>query len=124
MQKKQQPKRKKSTILGDSMVKGVNEYGLSKNQNVRVESVSGNTTEHMLDIAKPAAWRKLDATIISGRINDITREINTMKNVRKIVKSIQECSENTQVLFFGIMKREEGNYNIIVWNNQTRRREL
>ena len=42
--KNSQP-RKKVMILGDSMVQGLNEYGLSKNQNVKVQSFSGYTTE-------------------------------------------------------------------------------
>ena len=32
-------------ILGDSMVQGLNEYGLSENQNVKVQSCSGHTTK-------------------------------------------------------------------------------
>ena len=37
----------------------------------------------MLDIVKPAAWRKPDAIIIHAVTNDITRDINMMKNIRK-----------------------------------------
>ena len=98
-------------ILGDSMVKGLNEYGLSRNQNVKVQSFSGYTTEAMLDIVKPAVKRKPDAIIIHAGINDITRDINTMKKIRKIVKSIRDCSENTQVLLSGIISQEDENYN-------------
>ena len=39
-------------ILGDSVVKSLNEYGLSKKQNIKVQSFSGYTTEDMLDIVK------------------------------------------------------------------------
>ena len=48
----------------------------------------------MLDIVKLPARRKPDTIIIHAATNDITRDINTMKN-RKIVKSIRDCSENT-----------------------------
>ena len=48
----------------------------------------------MLDIVKLAARRKPDAIIIHAGTNDITRDINTMKN-REIVKSIRDCSEST-----------------------------
>ena len=34
-----------------------------------------------------------------------------MKNIRKIVKSIRDCSGNTQLLFSGIINREDWNYN-------------
>ena len=61
--KKKEP-RKKVMNLGDSMVKDLNEHGLSENQNLKVQSFSGYTTEDMLDIVKPAAWRKPDAIII------------------------------------------------------------
>ena len=90
------------------MLKGLNEYELSKNQNVRVQRFSGYTTE---DLAKPAVRRKLDAIIIRAETNDITRDVNTMKNIKKTVKSIRVFSENTQVLFSGIISREDGNYN-------------
>ena len=32
-----------------------------------------------------------------------------MKNIKKIVKSIRDFSENTKVLLFGIINREDGN---------------
>ena len=34
-----------------------------------------------------------------------------MENIRKIVKSIMDCSENTQVLLSGIINPEDGNCN-------------
>ena len=85
--------------------------GLSKYQNVKLQSFSGYITEDMLDIVKPAAGRKPDTIIIHAGTNDITRDINSMKTTRKIVKSIRDCSENTQVLLSGIINLEEGNYN-------------
>ena len=65
----------------------------------------------MLDIVKPVARHKPDTAIIHAGINGVTRDINTMKNIRKIVKSITDCSENTQVLLSGIINREDGSYN-------------
>ena len=103
--------RKKVMILGDSIIKGLNEYGLSKNPNVKVQSFSGHTTEDMLDIVKPAARRKPDAIIIHAGANDITRDINTVKTIRKTVKLIRDSSGNTQVLLSGIINQEDGNYN-------------
>ena len=60
--------------------------GYQKIKMLRYKVFSGYTTEDTLDIAKTAAERKPDATIIHAGTNDITREINTMKNIRKIVK--------------------------------------
>ena len=106
-----QTKTKMIMILGDSMVKSLNEYGLSKNQNVKAQRFSGYTTKDVLDIAKPAARCKPDPMIIHAGTNDITRDTKTMKNIKKIAKSIRDCSENTQVLLSGIINREDGNYN-------------
>ena len=66
MQIKNKEPRKKAMILGDLMVKGLNEYDLSKNQNVKVQCFSGYITRGMLDIAKPGGRRKLDAVINYG----------------------------------------------------------
>ena len=108
---KNNERRKKVMTLGDSLVKGLKEYGLSKKQNVKVQSFSGYTTENMLDIVKPAARRKPDPIIIHADTNNITRDTNTMKNISKIVKSIRDCSENMQALLSVIINLEDGNYN-------------
>ena len=65
----------------------------------------------MSAIAKPAAWRRADAIVIHAGTNLITGDINTMKSIREIVKSIKDCSENTQVLLSRIISREDMNYN-------------
>ena len=44
--------------------------------------------KHRKTYAGPAVWRKPDAIIYAAK-HGITREVNTMKIVRKIVKSIQ-----------------------------------
>ena len=61
MQTKRKEPRKKVIIFGDSVAKSLNQFGLSKNQNVKVQGFSEYTTEDMLDIVKPAARRKPDA---------------------------------------------------------------
>ena len=91
------------------MVKSLNEYALSKKQNVKVQSFPRNTTGDMLDIVKPRS--KGEAIIIHTGTNDITRDIYTMKFIRKIVKSIRDYSKNIQVSLSGIINGEDGNHN-------------
>ena len=91
------------------MVKSLNEYALSKKQNVKVQSFPRNTTGDMLDIVKPRS--KGEAIIIHTGTNDITRDIYTMKFIRKIVKSIRDYSKNIQVSLSGIINGEDGNNN-------------
>ena len=90
------------------MVKSLNEYALSKKQNVKVQSFPRNTTGDMLDIVKP---RSKGEVIIHTGTNDITRDIYTMKFIRKIVKSIRDYSKNIQVSLSGIINGEDGNHN-------------
>ena len=90
------------------MVKSLNEYALSKKQNVKVQSFPRNTTGDMLDIVKPRS--KGEAIIIHTGTNDITRDIYTMKFIRKIVKSIRDYSKNIQVSLPGIINGEDGNH--------------
>ena len=45
-------------ILGDSMVTGLNEYGSSKNHNIKIQSFAVYATEDMLDTVKPTARHK------------------------------------------------------------------
>ena len=46
------------------MIKCLNEYGLSKNQNVKAQSFSEYTTKDRIEVVKPAPCRKLDTIII------------------------------------------------------------
>ena len=55
-------------ILGGSIVKGLNKYGLRKKQNVKIRRFSGYTTEDMLDGVKPAGRRRTDPIIIHARL--------------------------------------------------------
>ena len=55
-------------ILGGSIVKGLNEYGLRKKQKVKIRRFSGYTTEDMLDSVKPAGRRRTDPIIIHARL--------------------------------------------------------
>ena len=71
-------------LLGDSLVKGLNEYGLSRNQNVKITNLFRTHHRRYVRHVKPAARHEPD--------------VNMTKIIRKIVKSIRNCSENMQVL--------------------------
>ena len=43
-------------------------------------------TDHL----RPTLWKKPDAIIIHAETNDLTNDVNTMKNVRSITKIIEE----------------------------------
>ena len=85
---------------------------LSKNNNfVNVRFHPGTTTEDIVDFIKPVIRKKPDAVIIHAGNNDLTNDTNTMKQVRKITKIIQEMEDSGKIGidFSGIIQREDRN---------------
>ena len=71
---------------------------LSKNNNfVNVKFHPGATTEDIVDFIKPVIRNKPDAVITYARTNDLTNGTNTMKQVCKIAKTIQEMEDSDKV---------------------------
>ena len=103
-------KRKKVRLLGDSMVQGLGDKGLSKDHDVRVQSFRGYTTEDIIDVLKHTIHRKTEKIILHLGANDITNKINTLKKLKKVVKAIKESSEETEIIISGVIKREDGDY--------------
>ena len=88
----------KIMVVGDSLVKYLRREELSsKNNNVKVITHPGSTTEEMLDYIKPIARRKPDTLIIHTGTNDLTNGVNTMKEVRKLVKVVREIDESGKI---------------------------
>ena len=86
---------------------------LSKNNNfVNVRFHPGTTTEDIVDFFRPAIRKKPDTVIIHARINDLTNGTNTMKQVRKIAKTIQEMEDSGKIGigFSGIIQRADRNF--------------
>ena len=85
-------------VVGDSLVKYLRREELSsKNNNVKVIAHPGSTTEETLDYIKPIARRKPDTLIIHTGTNDLTNGVNTMKEVRKLVKVVREIDESGKI---------------------------
>ena len=53
------------------MLNGINEYALSKNQNVKIQNFPGHTTETILDKDETLVAEKPDCIIIHAGTNDI-----------------------------------------------------
>ena len=86
---------------------------LSKNNNlVNVRFHPGTTTEDIVDFIKPVIRKKSDAAIIHARTNDLTNGRITMKQVRKITKTIQEMEDSGKIgiCFSGIIQRADRNF--------------
>ena len=78
-------------------------------RSVTVIKHPGCSTEDVIDYIKPIERKKPDTILLHVGTNDLTKGINTMKNIRKCVEAIRELdnSENIQIGFSSIMHRSD-----------------
>ena len=105
--------RKKITVTGDSMVKFLQSDEMpSVNNAVNIMKHPGSTTDYMVDYVRPVTRKKPDVIIMHVGTNDLTKEVNTMSKVRKIVSVIQDVdsTRNIQLGFSSIVQRADKGY--------------
>ena len=104
------------------MVKHINGPGISKNDQVQVKTYPGATTDDIIDYIKPTVRQKPDIVIIHSGTNDLTKDVNTMSRVRKVVAAVKEIgTESKKKLgFSGIAARGDINKeeDIVSTNNR------
>ena len=77
----EQFKKRKIIIVGDSLLNGIHEKGLSKNHSVKVNKIPGGTSEAILDKLDDFLKNKPDGLTVRAGTNDITKEKNLLNNV-------------------------------------------
>ena len=105
--------KKKVIIVGDSITKFLrSDESPTSERSVTVMKHPGCSTEDMTDYIKPIARKKPGIILLHVGTNDLTKGINTMKNVRKCVEAIRELdnSENIQIGFSSIMHRSDKDF--------------
>lgn len=105
---KSKPEKKKKEyveLVGDSMVNGLEERGFCKNHRVKIRKHPGATSTDILDHIKPVLRRKPDRLVIHAGTNDITNNVNLLKNVKLIVKLTKDESPLTKIVFSGVVRR-------------------
>ena len=115
--------RKKITVTGDSMVKLLRSDEMSSvNNAVNVMKHPGSTTDDMVDYVRPVTRKKPDVIIMHVGTNDLTKGVNTMSKVRKIVSAIQEVdsTRNIQLGFSSIVQRADKDYSKEIKDINTR----
>ena len=78
--------KRKVAVTGDSMLHDINERGLSKHQNVKIQNFPGGTTETILDKVETLVAEKPDCIIIHAGTNDIVNGIKSLNSVKKLLK--------------------------------------
>ena len=109
-------------VIGDSMVKHINGPGISKNNQVQVKNHPGATTDDIIDYIKPTIRQKPDIVIVHSGTNDLTKDVNTMNRVRKVVEAEKEIDIEGKIKlgFSGIVARGDINKeeDIVSTNNR------
>ena len=109
--KRNSPK-KKVTVIGDSMIKYLRRENLSsKNYEVKIAAHPGSTTEDLIDYVKPVVRKKIDFLVIHTRTNDLMNGVNTMKEIRKLVKCVRDLDidKKVNIVFSSVISRSDRN---------------
>ena len=79
-------------IIGDSMLNGIHERGINKDENIKVKigKYPGAPLIDILDHIKLSLRKAPEQIVIHGGTNDISNNTNYLKNVKKIVKLVKE----------------------------------
>ena len=103
----EQFKKKQIIIVGDSLLNGINEKGLSKNHSVKVNIIPGGTSHVILGKLDDFLKNKSHGLIVHAGTNDITKGKNLLNNVKKTLKQVKKLSPNTKVAFSSVVTRKD-----------------
>ena len=85
--------KKKVIVVGDSITKVLRSDELSTTErSATVMKHPGCSTEDMTNYIKPIARKKQDTILLHVGTNDLTKGIDTMRNVWKCVEAIREIT--------------------------------
>ena len=93
------------------MLKHITGRGISKIDHVQVKAQPSATTDDIIDYIKPTIRQKSDIFIIHSGTNDLSKDVNTMSRVGKVVAAIRDIDieEKIKLGFSGIVTRGEQN---------------
>ena len=96
-EKRNKRSRKHIFIIGDSMVKHITGPGISNNDQVQEKTYPGATTDDIIDYIKSTIGQKLGIVIVHSGTNDLTKDVNTMNMVRKVVAAVKEIDTEGKI---------------------------
>ena len=94
-------------LVGDSLLHGIHECGLTKKHNVKVKAHGGATTRDMIDHIKPVLRRQPDTIIVHCGTNDLTANVNTIAQMEEILKVAKQESSNTKIVISNVVTRAD-----------------
>ena len=102
----------KSLSVIDTDDEGNFKAGVLQEIVLNVMKYPGSITGDMVDYVRPVTRKKPDVIIMHVDTNDLTKGVNTMSKIRKIVSAIQvvDSSRNIQLGFSSIFQRADNDY--------------
>ena len=104
-EKQRQQERKRITIFVDSTLNGLGENSMKRHHNLQVRAHSGANTFDIKDQIKPIIRRTLDCIIIHAGSNHVTREIDTIENLRNIIRDTKGTAPTTEIVISSLVPR-------------------
>ena len=99
--------KKRVIILGDFLLNGINQKGLSKH-NVKIVNKTGATSKRLLleELDNLIKYQP-ESVIIHAGTNDLTNGINMLNNAKKIVKELTTKLPKVKIAFSGLITRKD-----------------
>ena len=94
-------------IIDDSMLNNINSPGLSKCNKVSVSNFPGATSEDILNEIEDTLKTHPNTLIVHAGTNDLTKNISTMRSVKKLCEKAKRISPNTKIVFSNIIYRKD-----------------
>ena len=94
-------------IIGDSMLNNINSCGLSKSNKVSVSNFPGATSEDILDEIEDTLKTHPDTLIVHARTNDLTKNINTLRSVKKLCEKAKRIPPDTKIVFSNVIYQKD-----------------
>ena len=89
------------------MLNNINSCGLSKSNKVSVSNFPGATSEDILDEIEDTPKTHPDTLIVHARTNDLTKNINTLRSVKKFCEKAKRTSPDTKIVFSNIIHQKD-----------------
>jgi lysophospholipase L1-like esterase len=74
---------------------------------VKIKTHPGATTDDLIDHLNPVLRRKPDVIIIHGGTNDLTNDVDTAKNIERIIRNVKRVSPKTSLVLSSVVVRKD-----------------
>ena len=102
-------KRDKSNviIIGDSVLNNINSRGLSSSNKVSASNFPSATSEDILDEIEDTLKTHPDTLIVHAGTNDLTKNINTLRSVKKLCEKAKRIPPDTKIVFSNVIYQKD-----------------